>query len=435
MPSRPSSACSIAQRGGSLDVSILVGKPGGHRQAALAAHGSSSGSGELPAGWSDSRAGLERKDWVCILDDLKAGPQWRVTLADARSLADAYGWTLTSDEVTSLGGAVNGVARIRTDIGDLIVRVHRPWTAPARLTAVHAVQGQLRALGIPIPPVVVTSAGQTFVTIHGDPSGSPGAEHDRLVECTRFVAADPAVETRDHADHALSMLAPLHNALVTVDPASVPQPAYAAHADVLEALAWLDETDTVFAACAGHPDFPRASAVRRSTHELIERIHNDRIALEPRLPAHLVHGDLGFGNVLVRGSRVVAVLDFDFMAKRPRIFDLAYALYHALTRLRPRQHTGALASDELVWLTGYVAAYTRATHQPLTGPELDALPHEMAMVGLYQAVEAGYVAEDPPRAIAQTLSIERHLPLIAWLANAPSELTSACRDAIELPGT
>jgi Ser/Thr protein kinase RdoA (MazF antagonist) len=280
----------------------------------------------------------------------------------------------------------------------------------------------------------VTSAGQTFVTIHGDPSGSPGAEHDRLVECTRFVAADPAVETRDHADHVLAMLAPLHNALAIIDPADVPQPAYAAHANVLEALAWLDETDTAFAACAGHPDFPRASAARRSARELVERIHNDRIALEPRLPAQLVHGDLGFGNVLVRGNRIVAVLDFDFMAKRPRIFDLAYALYHALTRLRSRQRTGALTDGELSWLAHHVATYTRATHQPLTGPELDALPLEMAMVGLYQAVEAGYVAEDPPRAIAQTLSIEPHLPLIAWLANALSELMSTCRDAIELPG-
>lgn len=363
-------------------------------------------------------------------DDLKIGPQWRVTLADARWLADAYGWNPISDEVTPLGGAVNGVARIRTGIGDLVVRVHRPWTASARLTAVHAVQDQLRTLGIPIPSVVATSAGGIFVTIPGDPSGTAGAEHERLVEVTRFVPADPGKETRNHADVVLSMLASLHNALATVDPASVPRPAYAAHVDVLEALAWLGDTDSAFATCANHPCFIRAKTVRETARALIGRIRTDRLALESQLPRQLIHGDLGFGNVLARHGKVVAVLDFDFMAQRPRIFDLAYALYHAVTRLRSRQHTGSLAEDELSWVAGHVAAYSRAVRQQLTGSELDALPHEMAMVGLFQAVEAGFVVDDPPRAIAQTLSIERHLALIAWLAGAPDELARACRSAI-----
>ncbi len=369
-------------------------------------------------------------------DDLNLGPQWRVTLADVRLLADAYGWNPISDEVTPLGGAVNGVARIHTDIGDLVVRVHRPWTGPARLTAVHAVQDRLRTLVIPIPRVVASSSGQTFVTIPGDPSGPPrqGAEHDRLVEVTEAVIADSTEETRDRADLVLAMLAPLHNALAAVDRASVPQPTYAAHVDVLEAIAWLDETDDAFATCASHPDFPRASAVRTIARELIERIRRDRLALEPHLPRQLVHGDLGFGNVLVRDGRVVAVLDFDFMAERPRIFDLAYSLYHALTRLRSRHRNGVLTEDELSWLAGHVAAYSRAANRPLTGPELDALPLEMVMVGVYQVAEAGFVADDPPRAIAQTLSIEHHLPLIAWLADVPDQLTSACRSAIGLSG-
>ncbi|MDQ3540023.1 MAG: phosphotransferase [Chloroflexota bacterium] len=367
-------------------------------------------------------------------DDLKIGPQWRVMLADARSLADAYGWNPISDEVTPLGGAVNGVARIPTNIGDFVVRVHRPWTGPARLTAVHAVQDRLRKLGIPIPPVVATSAGQTFVTIPGDPDATPGFEHDRLVEVMEAVIADSTEETRDRADLVLAMLAPLHNALAAIDPASVPQPSYAAHVDVREAIAWLDGTDTAFATCASHPDFPRASAVRTIARELIEGMRQDRLALEPHLPRQLVHGDLGFGNVLVRDGRVVAVLDFDFMAERPRIFDLAYSLCHALTRLRSRHRNGVLAEDELSWFAGHVAAYSRAAHRPLTGPELDALPLEMVMVGLYQVAEAGFVANDPPRAIAQTLSIEHHLPLIAWLADVPDQLTSACRVAIGLSG-
>lgn len=331
-----------------------------------------------------------------IVGDLKVGPQWRVTLADARRIAAVYGWSLISDEVMPLGGTVNGVARIHSSIGDLVIRVHRPWTGPARLAAVHAVQERLRTRGIPIPPVVRTTAGETFVTIPGDPVGRSGAEHERLVEVSQAVDADGDKDSRERADIVISVLAPLHRALATIDPTGVPAPAYAAHVDVSEALVWLDETDVAFAACGSHPGFRRASTVRGTTRQLVERIQADR---------------------LVRGDRAVAILDFDFMAERPRVFDLAYALYHALTRMRPQDRTGALSTEEYHWLVGRVASYDAATHLPLTGAELNALPLEMAMAGLFQAVEAGHIADDPPRAIGQTLSIDRHLSLIAWMVD------------------
>lgn len=362
--------------------------------------------------------------------DLKIGPQWNVTAEDANTLAGAYGWTLASGKVTPLGGAVNGVARIGTSIGDLVLRVHRPWTTPARLTAVHAVQDRLRRLGIPIPEVVPTSTGETFVTMPGDPRGTAGTEHHRLAEVTRLVAADTGRETRDHADLVLAMLAPLHNALATIGPASVPPPAYAAHVDAGEALAWLDATDPAFATCAGFPHFKRAEAVRGAAREPIERIQLERLALDAELARQLVHGDPGFGNVLTRGRQVVAILDFDFMAERPRIFDLAYALYHAVIRIRSGRCSGALTAGELGRLAGQVAAYSRAAGRPLAEPELAALPLEMGMVGLYQVVEAGFVTDDPARAIAQTLSVERHLPLLGWLATQPRDLASACCLAI-----
>jgi len=350
-----------------------------------------------------------------IAGNLKVGPQWQVTLDDARRLAAVYGWTLVSDEVMPLGGAVNGVAHIHSSTGDLVIRVHRPWTDPARLAAVHAVQDRLRTRGIPVPPVVRTGGGETFVTIPGDPVGPSGTEHDRLVEVVHAVDAEDVKESRERADIVISVLAPLHGALATIDPSGVPQPAYAAHVDVSEALVWVDETDVAFAACAGHPGFRRAATVRGAARHLIERIRMDRLALNAGLPRQLVHGDPGFGNVLVRGDHAVAVLDFDFMAERPRIFDLAYALYHALVRMRPRYQAGALSTEEYHWLVGRVASYDAVTHLPLTEAELNALTLEMAMVGLFQAVEAGHVADDSPRAIGQTLSIEPHMSLITWM--------------------
>lgn len=352
-----------------------------------------------------------------IVGDLKVGPQRRVSLDDARWLATAYGWTLVSDDVMPLGGAVNGVVRIHSSIGDLVIRVHRPWTDPVRLAAVHAVQDRLRTRGIPIPSVIRAAGGETFVTISGNPIGRSGTEHDRLVEVLQTVDADGDTTSRERADIILSTLAPLHRALATIDPTSVPQPAYAAHVDVSEALVWLDDTDAAFAACGNQPGFRRASTVRGAARLLIERIRMDRLALDAELPRQLVHGDFGFGNVLVRGDRVVAIVDFDFMAERPRVFDLAYALYHAITRMRHQDQTGPLRTEEYRWLVGRVTSYDAATHLPLTGAELNALPLEMAMVGLFQAVEAGHVADDPLRAIGQTLSIDWHLSLIAWMVD------------------
>lgn len=373
-------------------------------------------------------AGKDREGNSRIRGGLKVGPQWSVSLDDARWLAATHGWSLVSDEVMPLGGAVNGVARMHSSIGDLVIRVHRSWTSPARLAAVHVVQERLRAGGIPIPPVVRTAAGETFVTMPGDRSGRSGSEHDRLVEVLRAVDADSVQESRERADVVLSTLAPLHRALATIDPAGMLQPAYAAHVDVPEALVWLDETDAAFVTCAGLPDFRRAAAVRGVARQLIERIRMDRLALDAELPRQLVHGDFGFGNVLVRGDRVVAVLDFDFMAGRPRVFDLAYALYHALTRMRPLDQTGVLSDEELHWLAGRVASYDAVTHLPLTGAELKALPLEMAMVSLFQAVEAGHIADDAERVIGQTLSINRHLPPIAWLVEHASLFAECIAD-------
>lgn len=349
-----------------------------------------------------------------MFEEFRDGPRWEISPADLRFVASAYGWTIPEQPIAPFEGAVNGVARIATSIGDVVVRVHRPWTTPRRLEAVHAIQDRLRVRGVPVPHVHRASDGRTWAGILGVPGAAPPLSYDRLVEVSEYIPSDPDRYSRARAERTLGVLPALHAALATVD-LPLPEPDYSAHADASMARAMLDETDGAFARCRGHAGFDAAAGVRRRTRAVVERIGDIRAGASLRLPRQIVHGDLKYGNVLTRGEDVVGIIDFDFMAVRTRIFDLAYALYHCLTLLRMERDVGGPDEDEGDWLVGRVAAYAARTHRPLTGDELGALPHEMALVGLYQAVEAGYVADEPLRAIAQTLFIARHLGFIEWL--------------------
>lgn len=360
-----------------------------------------------------------------MFEDLKVGPQWGVTLDDVRAIASAYGWTVPDRDVRPLGGAVNGVARIRTGCGDVVMRVHRPWMTGERLDAVHAVQDDLRERGIPIPRVLTTRAGATWTTLPGQPG-----QHPRLVEAVEFVESDPDEISREHSNIAITTLARLHEAMASISPEHVPEPAYSAFADPPTALAMLDATDVDFSLAAYVPGYVAAVVVRKRSRNVLNAMLGQWTGLQPGLPRQLAHGDLQFGNILVRNTRVVAVLDFDYMAERSRVFDLAYSLYHGLTRLRGAPTGDGLSSAERQMLIDKLSLYTASTRLPLRAAELDVLPFEMAAVGLYPVAEAGYLIRDSnlEGAIAQTLSIERHLPLIESLLDESAAISHALVD-------
>lgn len=360
-----------------------------------------------------------------MFEGLKVGPRWRVTLDDVRDIAAAYGWTIPDQDIEPLGGAVNGVARIRTSRADVVVRVHRPWTTGERLDAVHAVQDDLRNHSIPIPRTLKTRAGASWVQLSVDIGQLP-----RLVEATGFVESDPGEISRERSDIAIAMLARLHEAMATISPGSVPEPAYSAFADPPTAISMLDETAPDFPLAADVPGYEVAVAVRERSRKVLGAILEQWMVLQPDLPRQLVHGDLQFGNILVRDTRVIGVLDFDYTAERCRVFDVAYSLYHGLTRLRNAAAQGSLTNAECEMLADQAALYDSRTHHPLTTKEMVALPFEMASVGLYSAVEAGYLIRDNDLdgAIAQTRSIERHLSLIEGLVERAAAIAEALSD-------
>jgi homoserine kinase type II len=101
-------------------------------------------------------------------------------------------------------------------------------------------------------------------------------------------------------------------------------------------------------------------------------------AAEEPLQAHqrsqVVHGDFWDNNVLIRRGQVVAVIDFDFMAARQRIDDLALSAYFFL--LEPPLSLPSAGHRRAI--RAMVDAYDRGTDQPLSPAERVALPLAIA---------------------------------------------------------
>jgi len=185
----------------------------------------------------------------------------------------------------------------------------------------------------------------------------------------------------------------------------------------------LAETDDAFRwPGADRGNYAEAVAVREEARRLLLRLHQERMTYEDSLPRSLIHGDYLGTNVLLADDRVVAILDFDRLAWRERIHDLAVALYCVLGRLhRARPAEEPPTDAELARLAGLVADYEANVQLSLSAVEFAALPFEMARVPLYPVATAGHLAlaGDETGAIAQTRMVARHVPRACWLvANA-----------------
>lgn len=346
-----------------------------------------------------------------MVHHISTAPQWTVSDDDIAAIADAFGLTLRSSTAIHLGGAVNGVVRVTSVKGEVVLRVHRPWTTVDRLEGVHRVQAHLRAHGLPIPDILAARGGRTWTRLG-----------DRLVEAMPYVAGGAQADTWEEFAVSFTMLGRLHAELVSLPSGSVPAPAYGSFADPRTALSMLAETEAAFTSCADREGYGEAATVRQEARKLWLRLQWERATYEDSLPRSLIHGDYLGTNVLIADGRIIAIVDFDRLAWRERVHDLAVALYCVLGRLHRAQPAEEPPTDaELARLAGLVADYEVTAQLPLSAAELAALPFEMARVPLYPVADAGYLAlaGDETGAIAQTRMVARHVPRACWLvANA-----------------
>ena len=124
------------------------------------------------------------------------------------------------------------------------------------------------------------------------------------------------------------------------DAASVARAAQA-FARLDTALAAIERTDLPSTAFGGdlRAVHPAITDVRqlddltgRPAREMAERVAEVAGPIYASLPMQLIHGDFGFGNVLVRAGRVRGIVDFEYAGRDVRAMELAAGLSSVIAR-------------------------------------------------------------------------------------------------------
>ncbi len=335
------------------------------------------------------------------------GPRTILTENDILFLAGAFQIgpvSLSKD----LGGAYNLNLLLTTEKGNVVLRVHRPWVTQLRLEQLHEMKSMLARAGFPVPLPLATTNGET--TLH---------YKDRLVELEPFIAHDGEADTWGRNFVAFSLLGKLHNFLAAQpDSVSLIEPVVSNYGTPDMLLTWTRQAaEKVAQSAQSSPSHETQSALSLYAEaiQLLSSLQARWQAAKAYLPRQLTHGDYGGGNLLFRQERVVAILDFDFLRVRERVFEVAYTLYWWLYR----QGNGQIAKvSEWPRVKELLAAYNEAAQQPLTQAEIQVLPLEMACVPLYWIAETNLFPHPEQEAIKHAAKVAN----ASWLFAHSSQL-------------
>lgn len=186
--------------------------------------------------------------------------------------------------------------------------------AGKRVRFAHAVIAQLVSNGFPAArPIPSRDRKQTIVLFR-----------ESIYELFEFIRGQTYSQTEEETYAGGEMLARFHRALAEVElPPSLEAPA----GDYHDCAAVRSGLATIRNSIASHDSF---SGHEAELPELVEQLllmydeacdHATQAGLESR-PLRLTHGDWHPGNVLYRGGKVLAVVDFDSARVSRRILDL-----------------------------------------------------------------------------------------------------------------
>jgi Ser/Thr protein kinase RdoA (MazF antagonist) len=286
-----------------------------------------------------------------------------------------------------LGGTYNLNLRLYTAGGSFVLRVHRPWVTAERVAVLQVAKQRLAAAGFPVSVPLATT--------EGEPALRWG---NRMVEVEPFVAHDNVTDSWDRYPPAFAVLARLHDGLTAaIDPETFVPPRVSNYGSPTSLLGWVGQTEARIRANPPGNATGRALQVCATANDVLGKLADWWPRAAPGLPVQPIHGDYGGGNVLFRRGRVVAVVDFDFLAMRERVYDLAYCLYWMLVRL-----AGTELPADLPWeaTRGMLDAYDAAAQHRLSRIERQAIPYEIARVPLYWVGEAQFLP-DPALTVAR----------------------------------
>jgi Ser/Thr protein kinase RdoA (MazF antagonist) len=129
----------------------------------------------------------------------------------------------------------------------------------------------------------------------------------------------------------------LHRALAPLD-LHVPRPVVATYGPPSTLRRWLPEAE---GAVRGDE---QATHTARRLRGLVGRLRALWVPAQA-LPVHLIHGDIRLGNVCLSPGGAPVYFDFGFLARRPRVHELAYALSWIVLRPDSRGSAEGFAWD------------------------------------------------------------------------------------------
>lgn len=324
-------------------------------------------------------------------------PARRHSPSDRPSLSDPAVRRLVAEiapgaQVEDLGGTMS--LNVGLQPAGLVLRVHRPLIARPRLIALQHVRRRLAEQALIVPAPVPWRGATLFRCA------------ERWAELEPYVPSERPEATPDSYAWMFGAMGALHRELATLD-LPVPRPPVATYGPPSTLLRWLPETE------AAVQSDPEAADTARWVRALIGRLRSQWVSATD-LPVHLVHGDIRLGNVRRTPSGEPVYFDFGFLARRPRIHDLAYAL--AWIVLRPDSRGTA---EGFAWETvpELVRAYEEKAQTTLTAAERRALAPYIAAVPLYLAAIAGQVSD--PVAHLRNETRRAFLRIGEWLLAHP----------------
>nr|WP_255512617.1 phosphotransferase [Kribbella steppae] len=245
-------------------------------------------------------------------------------------------WGVGVGDVRVVGEGTNNASYFVGD--EFVLRVHRNSAAP---DYEHAVLRALGGLSFAVPVPLVAEDGSTVVR------RVVGGEMVTASLSRRIPGEHPRRGDVVRAEFCGDALAELDEALVELDPATLP-PRHVWDGDLTKVHPRVADLDELVASLEG--------AERR---EQVARIF---AVVQPArdLPQSIIHADFGPTNVLMEGTRVTAILDFEAAGPGYRAMDLAAGLWSF------GHHAWPGATD--AFRHGYLARL------PLTDAEQHAVP-------------------------------------------------------------
>jgi homoserine kinase type II len=251
---------------------------------------------------------------------------------------------------------------VKCDRGLLILKRLAPGRdEPGRLEFAHEVQRILASAGYPLPALIATrgSDARTLLDVGG-----------RRYEVFECVSGQPYDQSPEATLEAGAMLGRFHAVLEASPPTrAAPTGSYHRLAAVPANLAFIPH----------RLGDERLIPVCESLREAYERAAEQADAAGlPEWPQQVIHGDWHPGNLLFRGAKVAAVIDYDTARLQPRAVDIANgALQFSLTRTADDPSAWPDAPDESR-LKRFCQGYDSGGSHLISRSELAGLPWLMA---------------------------------------------------------